>query len=389
MVLTAFATRTLPEGKAVWDLTHRALTAESTWTACTNTVDWDATEEIAHFRIVTHAFENAVGITETMIWNLRIKDNAQIIWVSGQHKYTGTGVSGTNGPDVIDGFFYKVTTGHHIFYLEWCYQNGGNPNFQLHEDEFKIGELDLKNTTADTTFFTSVSCPDATTTTLINAKSITVPASANLIVGSIKQYNAVCILCVFPDDFPNKFIDAGNKPEDSALSISVEFNSIADDWSTKNSDTYFYTPYICGGNAIASFPADPSQSLNVTVKAYNDTGATRTLSGFMIILVSPWIVTNSNLSPWQMPTDLPMGTTISFTVDPEAFDESSTLYAGAHERIVQFTAGGTATDYTGISTEDSGVGYLSYSFDKTYPNDIDVMARSKLGVIDQIAIDLP
>lgn len=388
MVLTSYATRTFPETRYLEDTTQRNYASDSTWASCTNLTVNPGSDTLMHFRVKSRISTQTTSGTYTFVWKFRLKDSTTVVWSGQVHSFTSPTGTYQYSPDTYDGFYYMVTAGSHTLYLEYAlYRGGASGTQRLEQLEFRVGQLALKNLTASTKSFSSVSCPASAMTTLISAGSITVPASSSLFYGSIKNFNVICLCYITPDTATAcSWVDAGDKYVASQLSYFVEFGSTPWDWSIK-SDESTYGVDMKGTTGVCGYSAEPSEALTLTLKVYNATASTRTLSGYVVILISPWLTTYNHHAPWDLP-DLPLGSTVYFTIDPEAIDSDSTIYAGARKKVLELGTGVSASDYLGVTSKTSGIQTLSYSFDRATPGEIDVMVRSKIGVINRITLDI-
>lgn len=390
MVLASYPTRAFPETRHVEDTTERDYTGDTTWASCTNSTINFGADQMVHFRIGAQVNTMTYSVPGYVFkWKFRVKDGTTVVWSGTVHSWTAPAGTYQTSPYETDAFYYFATSGSHTFYLEYAYYKGGTASaVQLQELEWRIGEVDLKNLTSETETFSSVSCSAGAYTTLLNAVSITIPASSSLFYGSIKNFNVICFAYIYPDTATNvNFVDAGDKYVASELSYFLEFGGVPWDWSVKN-DEDTYGVDMKGATSIAGYSASPSEALTLTLKVYNATASTRTLSGNVTILISPWLTTYNHHAPWALP-DLPLGSTAYFTIDPEAMDSDSAVYAGARRKVLEFDSTAvTNNDYLGITTATDGIQTLGYTFDKATPAEIDVMVRSKIGVINRLTLDI-
>jgi len=217
--------------------------------------------------------------------------------------------------------------------------------------------------------------------------SVSIPASSlparKTAVGKIKQYVAqIYVAAVVPDNAISKLKNVGEANESGYVNWKIFVDDVQMSWNERYNDVQTVDVTKAEGAFGRLFVVfDAETSHTVTVKAYNGTSAARTCNAYVYIVLSPWILGDSEHQPVSL--QIPQGSTLYLVAEPLLSDPTKVVKLGK-KRAISF---GDSTDYYSTA---SGTGILSwnYTFESVEVSNSLLFASGYGGCISIIAVDV-
>jgi len=253
----------------------------------------------------------------------------------------------------------------------------------IYMNNLEVGYTDL----ADTSYQNangSVSVAAGAESSIV---SVSIPASSlparKTAVGKIKQYVAqIYVAAVVPDNAISKLKNAGEANESNYVNWKIFVDNNQMSWNERYNDIQTVDAAKAEGafgRLFVVFNAETSHT--VTVKAYNGASAAQTCNAYVYIVLSPWILGDSEHQPVSL--QIPQGSTLYLVAEPLLSNSTKVVKLGK-KRAISF---GDSADYYSMA---SGTGILSwnYTFESVEVSNSLLLASGYGGCISIIAVDV-
>jgi hypothetical protein len=279
-------------------------------------------------------------------------------------------------------FFAIVNlSGSHTFTFQTSIAYTGASGYLYCEvGDVYIGTVDF----ADSIFLNSsasLTVANATTGTVINT-NITVPPTRKTCAGAIKKFNVIVLALMWVDDKSISYVKNPGEADASGVNWKILLNDTQVSWTDRRNDYQTDNVTYCeGAYGLYSFQADPSDSLNIKINCYNNSGASQTVKAAIVIIVSPWILGYSEGEVLNL--NFPQGSTLYVVTEPLWNDVTKTVKIGK-KRARSF---GDSSDFY-YTASGTGILNASYTFESVDIASCSLFAGGYGGCISIIAVDV-
>lgn len=340
--------------------------------------------------------------TEEVSVSITVAEDASLIMVAYKSVLSQTGSSGAYGgtkvevdgdpyysnhhPAQDDGdsdtkyccAFIELDAGTYTITIDaYMYDPGGTTILDI--DPVHIGVIDIADTTVEMDSETAGnSVADGATETILE-KAITVPATRKTPAGDIKYYNVICQVFVDEAGETNDLLDTGESAS-SEIGWTIEKDGTQVDWDYEVNDIQAANRKDSGSFGRYSYQADPGDSDTITIKANNETGGAKTVYGYLVVIISPWIVMEGTIEPVDL--DFTPGSTLYVVTEPLGKNPTATIDIGK----VRARSWGDSVDYY---SENSGTGIQehNYTFDNIAVEGCGLYIAGEGAVVAHIGVD--
>mgnify|MGYP000450986501 CR=1 FL=1 len=185
----------------------------------------------------------------------------------------------------------------------------------------------------------------------------------------------------YVDNYAKNKLKNPGEADEACLNWKIYVDDVQQNWSSRVNDLNSTTAYCEGAYGRLSFQADCGATKTIRIDVYNNSGATRTVKLYMIILYSPWILDDE--SDFPVALDFPQGSTLYVTLEPLGIEQTKAVKIGK-KRAASF---GDSTDYYYIAS-GTGIINANYTFETVEVGSCVLVAGGYGACVSIIGVDV-